>query len=191
MTKSAQKTAPEWSEGLRDHVEGARARTPIPQRDSLSLEDEHRCRINGGWLLAWLRDSAPGIITQRRFFEPDEAQPLFVFTTDFPGLVAARAIVGDHPSELVYLLDEEFEEWMARHDDGFEHHIHLWAKLPQPDPDFLDRAQTDFGPADGQYWKHSTGTLWGLLAGGGADHLWVWDGRQSKLVKLALNSWVT
>jgi len=148
--------------------------------------------MNGGWLLAWLRDSAAGFITQRRFFEPGEGQPLLVFTTDISGLVAAQEIAGDDPSELVYLLDEEYDEWMAQHDDGFEHHIHLWARFIDPDHDFLDRAKRDFPcPVGWRYWTHSTGTLWGRLAGGGADHLWVWDGRESKLVKHAFNTWVT
>jgi hypothetical protein len=185
-------TREEWITRLQEHVADARATAPIPDRSSLSIEDEHRCRRNGGLLLAWLNRHGPQILAQRRFFRGPDDRPVIVFTTDITGLVAAREILEGESLELVYLLDTEYDQWMSNNNDDFAYHVHLWARFTEPTGDFLERARREYPQPPGHiYWNHSEGTVWGHLQGRGAEHLWAWNGREPSLLKEAFVEWVT
>lgn len=186
-----------WGDALRAYVIERRAARPLPDRATLSAADEWRCRIVGGAFIAWLERHGPSFLREREVHrrvlgvDPD---PLIVFTSDVPGLVAAAEILGSGSDRIVCLTEPEFDAWVAlRPDAGFRHHVHVWSYLRSVlEPDFEAKARAKHPLADGHaYWQHVEGTLWAPLAGRGVDHLWAWDGREPVLLEEAFTSWVT
>jgi len=107
----------DWGEALRDYVQTQRQRNPIPDRDTLSPEEEWHCRVIGGEFLQWDQRGLDQIMQQRYVlkavgFDPE---PLIVITTSMPGLVAMKEIAPEPPPDLVYLLHEEFQTWESQH----------------------------------------------------------------------------
>lgn len=185
---------PSAFEELQTASVGARRTSPLPNRSDLSGADEARCRINGGSLLAWLNKHGPEVLEQRLLLQPGESAPGLVFTSDITGLVAALEILGPSPEGIVYLLDDEAEDVLSRWQEDFFHScVHFWARFrPRLPKHFKAQiAERHPIPPRAKYWIHEEGTMWGPLAGGGAEHLWMWDGKQTTLLEEAFQSWVS
>lgn len=186
----------EWAEELREFVAACRAARPLPERDTLTPALEWQCRIVGGALLTWLHEHGPGFLQERAVMasligvDPD---PVIVFTSDVPGLVAAEELLGSDHERVVFLLEEEFADAAPRAaDPGFVRHVHVWSRfLPDLERDFAVAARTKHPiAAQDSYWQHAEGTMWAPNAGRGVDHLWRWDGREPELLEEALTHWV-
>jgi hypothetical protein len=186
----------DWATQLRDHAAACRAAAPLPDRDALTAAQEWRCRIVGGALLTWLRQHGPRFLQERAVvceLLGLDRDPAVVFTSDVPGLVAAREVVGPDHERVVYLLDDEFAAAPARAaDPGYKHHVHFWSFFrPEVEAGFAAEARARHPiPADCSYWQHSEGTMWAVTAGRGADHLWRWDGHTPELLEEAMSRWV-
>jgi len=186
----------EWADDLRRFATACRSMRPLPERGTFTPAQEWQCRIVGGALLTWLREHGPRLLQERAVMatllrvDPD---PVIVFTSDVPGLVAANEILGSDHERVVMLLDEEFAEAEARAaDHGFVRHVHVWSRfLPELERDFAAVARTKHPlPATSSYWQHAEGTTWAPNAGRGGNHLWRWDGRQPELLEEAMTHWV-
>ena len=55
----------EWAGALKSHAQAQRQRNPIPDRDSLSDEDEWHCRIIGGEFTDWFKRQLRNIVGKR------------------------------------------------------------------------------------------------------------------------------
>ncbi len=177
----------EWSAAVRSFAQLQREQSSIPDRDSLSTEEEWQCRIIGGEFISWYQHRLPDILRQRaalRFMKFDP-KPFIIFTTSMPGLVAAREIMPEAPQSLVYLLHSEFEEFERNHLAGdFTACIHHWSYFRPLDEEFLARAQQSFpGVKAEEYRIHTVGDLWGERCGGEDNHLWRWNGREMELLE--------
>ena len=189
-------TAAEWADELRRLAAACRAARPLPDRDALTPAQEWQCRIVGGALLAWLQEHGPRFLQERAVMatlldvDPD---PVIVFTSDLPGLVAAQEILGSEHELVTCLLEEEFADAEVRAaDPGYVRHVHVWSRfLPEPESDFVALARSRHPITAGDhYWQHVEGTMWAPNAGRGGDHLWRWDGHEAELLEEALTHWV-
>ena len=122
--------------------------------------------------------------------DPD---PVIVFTSDLPGLVAAQEILGSEHELVTCLLEEEFADAEVRAaDPGYVRHVHVWSRfLLELEPDFAAVARSRHPIRSGdRHWQHTEGTMWAPNAGRGVDHLWRWDGSEPELLAEALTHWV-
>jgi hypothetical protein len=55
----------EWSTALKSFAQNQRQHNPIPNRDTLSVEEEWQCRIIGGEFISWYQQHLRGILGQR------------------------------------------------------------------------------------------------------------------------------
>ena len=181
----------EWSAALKEYDTERRQQQPIPDRASLSEEEEWHCRVIGGEFIRWNQRHLSDILGERialssMKFDPD---PLIVFTSTMPGLVAAKEIVPDPPSNLVYLLHEEFQSWEKQHPvDEFRWYIHHWSYFRNMDGELLKRTKAEYPDiAPSEFRIHTCGDLWAEQAGVEGDHLWRWDGNQMELLEEAFS----
>ena len=104
-----------WIAELRTFAVRARQRDPIPDRSSLSAEDDQQRRIIGSDFYHWGWNDEAGlnrIQGQRRIFGGAEDIPTIMFSTNWPGLVAARELLpADPPNPVICLLQSEFAEF--------------------------------------------------------------------------------
>jgi hypothetical protein len=187
----------EWTSRLRTYAAEHRAAVPLPDRDALTDAQEWHCRLVGGTILAWLRQHGPRFLEERvvmcKLLGIDR-DPTIVFTSDVPGLIAAREIVGPDHERVVYLLEDEFAAAPPRvTDPEYKHHVHFWSFFrPELEPGFAAQARAKHPiPAGCSYWQHSEGTMWAVRAGRGVDHLWRWDGDKPELLEEAMSHWVS
>ena len=107
-----------WIAELRTFAAEARRRNPIPDRSALSAEDDQQRQIIGSEFYRWGWSDDGGlnrIQGQREIFGGDSDIPTIVFTTNWPGLVAARELLPDDPtSPVICLLQSEFGEFNQR-----------------------------------------------------------------------------
>jgi hypothetical protein len=176
-----------WSVSLKSFTQAQREQTPIPLRNSLSEEEEWQCRIIGGDFLGWCQHHFRDILQQRMAlrigdFDPN---PIIVFTTTMPGLVAAQEIMPEPSENLVYLLHSEFKKWEKKHlVADFKFHIHHWSYFRPIDQEILTRAQEVFPEVKAaEYRIHTSGELWGKHCGVEDEHLWRWNGQQLELLE--------
>lgn len=181
----------DWGEALRDYVQTQRQRNPIPDRDTLSPEEEWHCRVIGGEFLQWDQRGLDQIMQQRYVlkavgFDPE---PLIVITTSMPGLVAMKEIAPEPPPDLVYLLHEEFQTWESQHPvHSMTFHIHHWSFFEPADGEVVLQARSDHPDAPVSSLRvHRTGTLWGRNGGSTCQHLWQWQGEKLALLKEAIS----
>jgi len=185
-----------WFEGLCAYRQEIVSRMPLPKRESFSLVEEWRCRIIGGAFINWLKTIGPQFWQERQVLSNAlgvEPEPCIVFTSNIPGLVAAREIIGSSNDRIIYLSDGDYEEWIAQNpDEPFNWHIHVWSRFCDPiEKNFLKSAQATFPiDAGNSYWQHSEGTLWAPQAGRGVDHLWLWNEKEPELLEEAFQSCV-
>lgn len=183
----------EWKARLRAFFVDESGRDEIPPREELTDAQEMQCRIVGGALIAWLERHGPRMIQERSVlravgFEPN---PLIVFTSNVPGLVAAREILGEQPERVVYMTEARFRDFLrANPDPRYIWHVHHWSLFPpQLEAEFLEAARSGYPIADGcQYWQHVEGTLWGPSCGLEIRHLWQWDGAEPALLEEGMQS---
>ncbi len=119
--------------------------------------------------------------------------PFIVFTSDVPGLVAAQEILGQDHDRIDFLLEGEYaSSALLAADTKFRYHVHVWSFFRSAvEPTLETKARTKYPLRKGCiYWQHSEGTLWGLNAGRGGDHLWRWDGHTPELLEEAFSQWV-
>lgn len=155
-----------WLTALKSCQQAELQVNPVPDRNNLSEEEEWHCRIIGGEFIGWYRHHLSEILQQRMALEIKQfdTEPIVIFTTSLPGLVAAREIIKEPTENLVYLLHSEFEEWEVRHPvDEFIFHIHHWSYFqPTVDRELLALAQTRYPEIDRTEFRiHSSGDLWG------------------------------
>ena len=183
-----------WFSGLRRFIRECREKHPIPLRNDLSNEQEIQCRIIGGSLIAWLREHGPRLIQERAVeaeLQNFEIDPYILFTSDSPGLVAAREILSKGPSNIVFLYSDEFNEWLKKNPDSdYRWHIHTWSFFAPIDEDTAKKAKKYPCSRGESLWLHKEGTMCGQLFGRGGDHLWKWNGREPKLLEEGMNQWV-
>lgn len=179
----------EWLTSLKSFIQEKYRCNPIPQRNTLSDEEEWHCRIIGGEFIGWYQHHLRGILEERmalrvRQFDP---KPILVFTTTIPGLVAAQEIMRDPPENLVYLPHSEFEEWEQQNPvDEFTFHIHHWSYFRPIDRELLTKACKLYPKVNAEEFRiHTSGDLWGEMCGVGGDHLWRWNGQEMELIEEA------
>jgi hypothetical protein len=186
-----------WAARLRQYSTTCRSRTPLPSRKSLRPKAEWQCRIVGSSLRQWLPQVGPRFLQERAVLGPMlelDAEPLLVFTSDVPGLVAAQEILGPEPERAVCLLVEEYDALPRRlADPDCRWHVHVWSFFrPSVHRGFRAWARERYPlPKGSRYWQHSEGTLWGALAGRSVDHLWNWDGKEATLLEEAFIQAIT
>ena len=190
-------TAAEWIAQFRQHVSDCRAASPLPCRESLTCAEECQCQIIGGSLLNWLEHVGPRVLQERVVMcglLGLDRDPLIVFTSDTPGLVAAHEILAPDHEKVGFLLKDEFSASPPQADDpDYRWHVHVWSFFrPAIEPAFEAQARAKHPIPDGvKYWQHSEGTMWAMNAGRGVDHLWRWNGEQPELLEEALSHWVS
>lgn len=173
-----------WAAALR----AARAPLPAP---ALDAAEEIQLRILGGSLIRWLQREGPLILAEREGGDPE---PVIVFLTGFPGLVAAEQILGADHERVVPIDADRWEAFVEAHPDPTRaHHVLVWSEIDDELPDdLLARARAEFPLAEGEvYWLHHEGTEWAEHAARGAHHLWAWDGSEARLVQEAFQSWTS
>jgi hypothetical protein len=184
-----------WFDGLKRFVGECRTRCPVISRDKLSIMEEMQCRIIGGSLIAWLQKYGPRLIQERAMLaglKNWEKDPFIVFTSDRPGLVAAREILDEEPAAIAFLYPNEFTEWLNNHPDPeYRWHIHTWSFFAPVDVDSTKKAKKHQISKGESLWLHKDGTMCGQLFGRGADHLWKWNGREPELLEECFNQWVS
>lgn len=190
-----------WFDGLTQFVAECRVKRPVANRDDLSSEQEVQCRIIGGSLIAWLEKYGPDLLQERVFlarspmadrFQNCQEDPFIVFTSEQPGLVAAREILEEGPATIAFLYPDEFSEWLIDHPDAeYNWHVHTWSFFTPVDADTAIKAEK-YSIAPGEsYWLHKEGTMCGHLFGRGGDHLWKWNGHEHVLLEECINEWVS
>ncbi len=177
----------EWSTALKSFAQNQRQHNPIPNRDTLSDEEEWQCRIIGGEFISWYQQHLRGILGQRetliiKNFDPE---PLIVFTTSMQGLVAAQEIMSQPSKSLVYLLHTEFDEWEKEHQvEEFIFHIHHWSYFRKIDQELLLRIQEVYSEVSPEECRiHASGDLWAEQCGVQGEHLWRWNGEEMELLE--------
>jgi len=183
-----------WENQLRTYVAQCRAAEPLPERADINPAEEWQCQIVGGTILSWLREHGPHFLEQRSvlgtLLDVDD-DPAIVFTSNMPGLIAAREILGPDHERVICLLEREFAGSPAQlADPSFKHYLHFWSYFrSELDPQLADEAKAKYPlPPECRYWQHTEGTLWADNAGQEVDHLWCWDGHQPKLLEEAMSS---
>jgi hypothetical protein len=184
-----------WMTGLRKYVDVCRIKNPVINRCDLSVEQEMQCRIIGGGLISWLNKYGPAFLQERAVLSSlmnVSKDPILVFTSTVPGMVAAREILADASESVVALFAEELIDWLTTNPDPeYRYYVHMWSFFANPDDEILSKAG-DYPIGDGEcYWLHKEGTMCGLLFGRGGDHLWKWDGKEATLLEEGVKCWVS
>ena len=185
----------DWFEGLNAYVAECRKKSPIQDRQDITTAEEMQCRIIGGSLISWLREHGPRLLQERAMFadiEKWEKDPFVVFTSEQPGLVAAREILEGNSGAITFLYPAEFEDWKKlQPDNEYRWHVHMWSFFTPLDSATVEKAQQYPLVPGESYWLHKEGTQCGPLFGRGGEHLWKWDGNKPVLFQECLNQWVS
>jgi len=186
-----------WFANLRQEATDLRKRIPLPSITDLSGAQEWQRRIIGGSVVAWLEHHGPAFLRERQVLHKlmsVDSDPGIVFTSNIPGLLAAQEIIEDDGQGVVYLHEKEFQRWLRKNPDReYRWHVHFWSFFREPiDKKFVARFTQAYPLGKGSsYWQHSEGTMWGVLAGRGGDHLWKWDGVEPQLLEEAVQTWIS
>jgi hypothetical protein len=176
-----------WLAALKYFQQAQYQSNPLPDRQSLSEEEEWQCRIIGGEFIGWYKHDLSFILKQRIALQvmDFDKEPILVFTTSIPGLVATREIIKEPSEDLVCLLHHKFKKWIGLNPvDEFIFHIHHWSYFKPIDEDLLELAQERYPQIDpAEFRIHTSGDMWGERCGGGADHLWRWNGKSMELIE--------
>lgn len=184
-----------WFDGLKAFATSCRVKHPLIDRGDLSTADEMQCRIIGGNLISWLNEHGARLLEERAVLadlKGWEKDPFIVFTSEQPGLVAAREIIEDASDTIVFLRPAEFSEWLKDHPDKeYCWHVHTWSYFAPLGAETEKKADEYILEAGESYWLHKEGTMCGQLFGRGSDHLWKWNGKEPELLQEALDQWVS
>lgn len=182
----------EWSDSLRALAAAKRMRKPVPERTTLSAEEEAQCQVIGGAFISWFEERLQNIAAERTAIKSlhSDPQPVVVFTTTMPGLVATREIITEPDDNLICLLDTEFQKWERDHPvDDFTFHIRHWNYFKKPDRSTLSQAKKAFPGIDATEFRiHVLGDRWGELCGHESLHLWRWNGKDLDLVEQSFST---
>jgi len=185
-----------WSQGLREFIASRRSKIPLRPRSELNDYEEWQCRIIGGSLISWLREHGPNFIRERAVlsdWEGWDKNPIVVFSSDEPGLVAANEILRGDSSAVLWLYRDELKDWYAlQADDKYVHHVHTWSCFATLDEAMLSKARKKHPISNGEsYWLHDEGTICGPNFGRGGSHLWKWNGEKPELLEEVIDQWVS
>ena len=180
----------DWSTALREYATQCRNTLPIPDRESLSLEQEWHCRIIGGSFMDWLERHSTDMMKQRnvlRLMKDFDPSPIVVFTTSLPGLIAGQIAIPRPSDSFVMLRQTEFDAWNATHPvDSFTFHVQHWSYFERLTPEVRAKAQAEFPHVEPAAFRaHADGHLWGERCGVGGVHLWEWTGSEMNLLEEA------
>ena len=178
-----------WSQKLKRHTANCRASRPLPGKNTLAWPQVFQLNIIKGSLQSWIKNLSSAISPG-----PDkqtEHNICIVFTSNAPGLVAAKEVTQSVNIPLFSLYPEELNDFLQRFpDNDYRYHAHIWSHfLEELDSDTkkiakrypLDNTET--------YWLHIEGIMRGQKIGRGVEHLWSWNGTQTKLLKKSLLHW--
>jgi hypothetical protein len=192
MTQQAEK----WIHELRKFIANCREQLPLRARGDFRSDEEWKCRVIGGNFISWLREHGPSLLQERAVladYKRWDKEPIVIFTSEEPGLVAAKEILGGDSSRVLFLYPKEYKRWIEMSpDEEFHWHVHTWSYFSDLSEDALDRAGKIHPiDADEQYWLQEEGTTCGENFGRGGSHLWKWDGVKPVLLEEAFNHWVS
>ena len=116
-----------------------------------------------------------------------------VFTSNAPGLVAAKEIQPAKKLPLVSLYPEEFSIFLQNFPDHeHRYHVHVWSHfLEKLDNDTQKIAESYPVNDTEKYWLHIEGIMRGQQLARGSEHLWSWNGTHAKLLKKSFLHWAT
>ena len=180
-----------WLQELEKHAVNCRKLRPIPSRNALSRPQILQMLVIKGSLLAWLNtlNSATG----KGFAEQAGHKICMVFTSKCPGLVSAQEITQGKDLPLVSLYPEELSVFLQSFPDSeYRYHMHIWSHfLEELDSETKKVAERYPLNEKEKYWLHVEGIMHGSKCGRGTEHLWGWNGSQTKLLKKSFMHWAT
>jgi hypothetical protein len=180
-----------WRQELENHVANCRASRPIPGRDALSLSQILQLYIIKGSLQSWIKNFQSSISPGSD--EQTGHDICMVFTSTCPGLTAAKEITEGKNIPLVSLYPEELSVFLQSFPDiKYRHHVHIWSHfLEELDSETKKMAERYTLNNKEMYWLHVEGIMRGPKLGRGIEHLWSWNGSQTKLIKKSFRHWAT
>ncbi len=176
----------QWLTQLKAFSENLYRKQPIPERNTLTPEEEWQCRIIGGDLIGWQQHSLPHIAMNRHALKSGgfDPQPVLIFTSNMAGLVAAQEILSQ-ATEIVYLPHHSFTEWCQANPMSMTSYIHQWSYFKPLTGDYgaADASQKYPTVAPEDFRLHVSGDLWGDHCGSEQSHLWQWNGEELVLLQ--------
>ena len=144
-----------------------------------------------GSLLSWINNLPSSISSGPA--EQIENGTCIIFTSNDPGLVAAKEIRLIQKLPFVALYPEELSNFLQSFPDKeYRYHAHIWSHFLE-ELDSATQKNAERYPLKNKesYWLHVEGIMLGLRLGRGVEHLWSWNGRQTKLLKRSFRHWAT
>ena len=180
-----------WVRELKKHTANCRASRPIPGREDLSLPHQLQLHIIKGSLLSRINNLPSS--TSPGFDEETGHGICMVFTSNNPGLVAAKEILPIKKLPFVSLYPEEFSIFLQNFPDNeYRYHVHFWSHfLEKLDSDTKKIAERYPVNDTERYWLHIEGIMRGQQLASGVEHLWSWNGTHTKLLKKSFLHWAT
>jgi hypothetical protein len=144
-----------------------------------------------GSLLSWINNLPSGISPGPG--ERNGHEICIVFTSNEPGLVAAKEIMLGQNIPLVYLYPEELNFFLQRFPDNeYRYHAHIWSHFLEELDSDTKRIAKRYPINDTEiYWLHVEGIMQGQQLARGLEHLWTWNGTHTKLLKKSFLHWAT
>lgn len=180
-----------WLHELKKYAVNCRKLRPIPRRNFLSRPQIFQMIIIKGSLLSWINylNSA----TQPGPAELNGHNACFVFTSTCPGLVAAQEIMQGINLPLVALFPEELRLFFQSFPDNeSRYHAHIWSHFLEELDSATKKIAEQYPLSEKErYWLHVEGIMRGPKFGRGIEHLWSWNGSQTKLLKKSFMHWAT
>ena len=185
----------EWASRLRRYVAACRASRPIPDRSTLTNAQEWQYHIISSSVRAGMRKYTPRYfreeaVMNRRF---GFNNPVFVFTSSVPGLIAAKDAIGTGHEQVVLLLENEYDASPCG-EEGTEDDFyrHFWSTVDteaELDPEYVAGLRAEHPIPDGcSYWRHCEGSYSGPMASHWVAQLWCWDGGTATMIEGAWQS---
>jgi hypothetical protein len=176
----------DWHAALKLYSKDLRNTSPLPDRESLTLEEEEQCRIIGGALIGWLENNGPYMLEQRKEMAEyaEQEEPLIVLLTTAPGLLAAEDIAGSDQDRLFFFTPDQWADFAEQHPDD-EMHFHV-INTSSVRPTEADDELPPNAPGTGALWLHEEATRISPQIMMGAHHLWHYDGERAQLIQEAL-----
>ncbi len=182
--------AGEWASRLRGYAAACRASAPLPGRDALTPAQEWQYRIIGSSIRAGMREYSPRYFREQAVVHRRWGynNPLIVFTSNAPGLIAAKEAIGTGQEWVVLLLDSEYDASPCGEEDvGEGFYRHFWSTVDteaELDPKYLAGVRVEYPIPDGcSYWRHSEGDYSGPRSSRCATQLWCWDGGTPTMIE--------
>jgi hypothetical protein len=186
-----------YEKAVRDHLARRRQEVPIVSREDLSPLAKRQNRILGKDLIQWLNERAGSLLSERALLlghrrVHDDKDPLILFISTMPGLVASQDIINDKKVPFVWGLPEDFDSFEVQDQENVFHveYRSLFKEL-ESDADMKELAKFHPLEPDESYFVHTVESVMGPLFARGMEHLWKWDGKNLELLEEAWQSWVS